>query len=149
MKRCFKCEYLLFLPPKQNFTARKFFCRTAHEQQGGHLEKRGWGGGGEKLGSTASNSGYTQRGESEFGTVACQKSKSEDRVLHRCGPVTEPWSPGEFYKSSPLRKFYVILTFQNGDKRGRCKYCNLAFMNCSLETLACFCLFARFCRFSF
>ena len=83
------------------------------------------------------------------GRVACQKSKSVDRVLHRCGPVTEPWSPGEFYKSSPLRKFYVILTFQNGDKRGRCKHCNLAFMNCSLEMFACFCLFGRFCRFSF
>ena len=72
-----------------------------------------------------------------------------DRVLHRCGPVTEPWSPGEFYKSSPLRKFYVIPTFQNGDKRGRCKHCNLAFMYCSLELFACFCLFGRFCRFSF
>lgn len=104
-----------------------------------------------------SNSGYTYREESECGRVACQKSKSVDRVLHRCGPVTEPWSPGEFYKSSPLRKFYVILTFRNGDKRGRCKYCNLAFMNCSLEILACqakisseqfsFCLFCEILSF--
>ena len=110
----------------------------------GTLRRRG-----KRLGSTASNSGYTYREEYECGRVACQKSKSVDRVLHRCGPVTEPWSPGEFYKSSPLRKFYVILTFQNGDKRGRCKHCNLAFMNCSLEMFACFCLFGRFCRFSF
>ena len=100
MKRCFKHEYLLFVPPKQNITARKFFCRTAHEQQRGDLEKEGG-----KLASTASNSCYTYREESECGKVACQKSKSVDRVLHRCGPVTEPWSPGGFYKSSPLRNF--------------------------------------------
>ena len=100
MKRCVKREYSLFLPPKQNVTARKFLCRTAHEQQRGDLEKEGGR-------STASNSSYTYREESECGTAACQKSKSVDRVLHLCGPVTEPWSPGEFYKFSPLRKFYV------------------------------------------
>ena len=45
--------------------------------------------------------GYTDREKSEdekrrkkCGGVACQKSKSVDRVLHRCGPVTGlgvPW----------------------------------------------------------
>ena len=34
------------------------------------------------------------------------------------------------YKSSPLRKFFVILTFRYGDKRAHCKYCNLAFLHC-------------------
>ena len=77
----------------------------------------------------------------------------------------DPGSPGAFrqtnyYKTSPLRKFFVILTFRHGDKRARCwarcKYCNLAFMHGLFEILLCL-LFrfpyllseSRFCRCSF
>ena len=47
--------------------------------------------------------GYTDREKSEdekrrkkCGGVACQKSKSVDRVLHPCGPVTGPGVPWGF-----------------------------------------------------
>ena len=61
------------------------------------------------------------------------KSKRLGHVLHPCGPVTGPGLPGglssdNYYKSSPVRKCFAILTFRHGDKRARCKYCNLAFM---------------------
>ena len=51
-------------------------------------------------------------------------------VFHPCAPVTGsgvPWGP------VPVKKFSVILTFRRGDKRARCKDCNLAFMHCLLE----------------
>ena len=73
----------------------------------------------------------------------------------------DPGSPGGFrqtnyYKTSPLRNFFVILTFQNGDKRvhcwARCKYCNLVFMHCLFEIFASFVILlseSRFCLVSF
>ena len=71
------------------------------------------------------------------------KSKRLGHVLHPCGPVTGPGLPGglssdNYYKSSPVRKFFAILTFRHGDKRARCKYCNLAFMHSLFKIFALF-----------
>ena len=54
--------------------------------------------------------GYTDRGESKdeerrikCGGVACQKSKSVDRVLYPCGPVTGPGVPWGFSSDKLLQ----------------------------------------------
>ena len=76
--------------------------------------------------------GFTDLEESEdekrrkkCGRVACQKSKSVDRVLHPYGPVTGSGVPWGFSSAKLLqdqfpKDFFVILTFENGDKRVHC-----------------------------
>ena len=64
--------------------------------------------------------------EEKFGAIACQKSKSVDPVLHPGRPGTGPGVP-----CAPVPK--VILTVRQRDKRGRFKYCNLAFRHCLFE----------------
>ena len=81
------------------------------------------------------------------GGVACQKSKIVDGVLHPCGPVTRPgyFHQTNYYKSSPLRKSFVILTFPHGDKWAHCRDCNLAFLHCVFKIFAlCVILFSMF-----
>ena len=66
-----------------------------------------------------------------------------DRIFHPC--ETSDWTRGplgvfvrRYYKSSPLRKFFVILTFPQGHERARCEHCNLAFMHFLFEIFALF-----------
>ena len=92
------------------------------------------------LASSAGNSGYSDREESE--------AEKRRKMLWSCLPKIEECGPRpsslwtsywtRACKSSPLRKFFVILTFRHGDKRTRCKYCNLAFMHCLFKIFALF-----------
>ena len=91
------------------------------------------------LASSAGNSdeeSEDENGGKKIHGVACQESRSVDRFLQRPSSL---WtsdrtrglglSSDNYYKSSPLRKFFVILTYRQGVKLARCSYCNLAFMH--------------------
>ena len=67
--------------------------------------------------------------------------KMEECGPHRSSLWTSEWTWGplrvfaKYYKFSPLRKFFVILMFWQGDKRAHCKHCNLAFMHCLFKKM--------------
>ena len=91
--------------------------------------------------------------EKKCGGVACQNSKSVHMDYMHPSPLwnsDSTWGPLEvfprqnYYKSSLLRKFFVILTFWHGDKQACCKYSNLALMHHFIRNYFLLCLLFHF-----